>query len=122
MTLRLLNHQVNIKRQASGATQRLDDGQADTDVRDEPAVHDVDMQPVAATGFGLGYLLAKPSEISRQDRSRDTDQHPLVPFVPLIPSPPDPLGPLDCTPTRADRTSEGKTVIVGRHPFRKRVA
>ena len=60
-------------RLARDLRQRLDDGHADRQVRDEVVVHHVDVQPVGpghARGFGL-----EVREVRRQHARRDLDAH-----------------------------------------------
>ena len=58
-----LDHHVYLKRQLGMGPDRLDNRGAESDGRYEVAVHDVDMDTVRATLFGLGHLFAQSREI-----------------------------------------------------------
>ncbi len=59
---------MHIERLACAASKCCDHDRTETDVRYEPSVHDVDMNPVGARGVDGANLLGKPREICRQNR------------------------------------------------------
>jgi hypothetical protein len=67
--VRILDHQVTVERQRRVLAQRLDDGQAEREVRDEMVVHHVDMHPVGVVGDDAD-LVGEPGEVGRQDARR----------------------------------------------------
>ena len=56
---RLLDHQMNFKRQVRHRPQRLDDDRPHADVGHEMAVHDIDVDAVGAGLFRLADLFAQ---------------------------------------------------------------
>lgn len=73
--LGLGNHHVAVKR-ASSVPGRWpvdvradlgDDGSAKCDVGDEVAVHDVDVEPVCALGYGAGAFFAQVGKVGGED-------------------------------------------------------
>src|ERR1700759_547931 len=70
----IFDHQVTVDRQADVFEQRLNDGQAEGQVRDEVIVHDVHVQPVGGRGDGRG-LVGEPGEVRGQDAGRDLNGH-----------------------------------------------
>ena len=58
-----LDHQVHVERQARMRPQRFQQSRAEADVRDEVAVHDVQMQPVGAGGLDRANFLSQAGEI-----------------------------------------------------------
>ena len=55
-----------------------DDGRPDGDVRDEMAVHDVDMNLVGAAPFCRGDRVAQGGEVRRENGRGDPDRHRLT--------------------------------------------
>src|SRR5260370_42661568 len=45
----------------------------ESQVGDEVAVHDIDLDPIRARGHGLSYLVAQPRDVGRKDRGNDLD-------------------------------------------------
>jgi hypothetical protein len=72
--VRVLDHEVAVDRQSRVLQQRLDDRQAEREVRHEVVVHDVDVQPVGGAVNGRG-LLGEPGEVRGQDAGRDLNGH-----------------------------------------------
>jgi hypothetical protein len=77
--LGLGNHHVAVKR-ASSVPGRWpvdvradlgDDGSAKCDVGDEVAVHDVDVEPVCALGYGAGAFFAQVGKVGGEDGGGD---------------------------------------------------
>jgi hypothetical protein len=66
-----LDHQVNVERQRGGRARRRDDQRADGEVRDEVAVHHVDVNPVGPGGGNGGDLLAQAAEVAGENRGGD---------------------------------------------------
>src|SRR5690606_12050337 len=73
--LRLDHHQVHVERERREAPDRLDDLGAVGEVRDETAVHDVDVDPVGAALDAHGDLVAQPGEVGAQEGWRNADGH-----------------------------------------------
>jgi hypothetical protein len=67
--LGVLDHQVAIERHGAHPLDRLDDRQAEGQVRDEVRVHDVDVDPVGV-GDGLR-LVGQPGEVRREQARGD---------------------------------------------------
>jgi len=65
--VRIRNHQVRFERQPCQRPQRLHDRRAKRNVRNEMAVHDVDVDAVRAGAFGFGHLFAETAEVGRED-------------------------------------------------------
>ena len=65
------DHQMDVERLGRVRAERLHHRRADGDVRDEMAVHDVDVDPVGAGLVDRAHLLAEPREIGGQDRGGD---------------------------------------------------
>jgi hypothetical protein len=72
--VRILDHQVTVERQRGVFEQRLDHGQAESEVRHEVVVHDIHVQPVRGGGH-RGLLLGEPGEVCGQDARRDLNGH-----------------------------------------------
>ena len=53
-----------IEGQMGAALDCFNDERADRDVGDEPAIHHINVNPVPAGRFSLGYLAAQPRKIS----------------------------------------------------------
>ena len=66
---------MDIKRESGGFTERTDDGRADSKVRNEVSVHDIDVNIIGAGAFGAGDFVAEASEISREDGRCNNDIH-----------------------------------------------
>ena len=60
------DHQVDVERQFGVLAQGSQDGRAEAHVRNEMAVHDVQMQPIGAGRFDRGDFLPQPAEIGGQ--------------------------------------------------------
>ncbi len=73
--VRSFDHQVDIQRKVRNPAAGFDDPRPHRQVRDEMAVHDVDVDPVCAAGFGLMNGVPQRGEIGREDRGRDQGLH-----------------------------------------------
>src|SRR6266550_3859497 len=73
VVLRLDHHQVNVDRLVRQLAQRLDHVGPEGDVRDEPPIHNVHVQPVGACLQDLLHLFRKPGEIGREHAWCDAD-------------------------------------------------
>jgi hypothetical protein len=82
----VVDHQVAVDGQRRMLEQRLDDRQADGEVRDEVVVHHVDVEPVGCFLDGLR-LIGEPGEVGGQDAGRDLNGH-AVPSLGATPVPP----------------------------------
>ena len=60
LLLRLDDHQVYVERDLGRAADRLDDGHADGDRRNEAAVHDVDVEHLRTGGLDFTHLVRQP--------------------------------------------------------------
>lgn len=69
--LRRVNHEVHVHEQVRGAPRGGQDGEAETDVRNEPAVHHVHVHVVRASRFESAQLLAKSGEITGKKAGRE---------------------------------------------------
>src|SRR5689334_20647376 len=67
------NHQVHVERQSAVRAQALQDWRTKADVRDEVAVHDVEMQPVGSSRFDRCNFLVQTREIRSQQARRNSD-------------------------------------------------
>ena len=65
------DHQMDVERLLRVRPERLHDRGTDRQVRDEMAVHHVDMDPVGAGLVDRANLLAEPGEICREDGRGD---------------------------------------------------
>src|SRR5207249_9259355 len=74
--LGLHDHQVEVERQPRALADRVEDRKAHRDVRDEAAVHDVDVELIGAGGFDPGDLLGQDAEVGGENRGRDLDHAP----------------------------------------------
>jgi hypothetical protein len=63
----MLDHQVHFDEQLGHGPKTFDDDRAHAEVRHEMAIHDIDVQPFHAGGFGFRDLLAQPAEIGGED-------------------------------------------------------
>ncbi len=63
----ILDHQVAVEGQVSRLAQGLDYGRPNGEVRDEMAVHDIDMNHGGATFGGTTDLVRQMGEIRRQN-------------------------------------------------------
>ncbi len=66
------DHQMHVEGQGGGAPHRLDDQRAHGDVRHEPPVHHIDMNPVGAARLHRLDLIGEIAEVGREDRWRDS--------------------------------------------------
>src|SRR5262249_26297711 len=57
------HHEMDVERQRRQPPHRLDDLRAESEIRHEAAVHDVDVDPVGAAGLAQGDLFAEPREV-----------------------------------------------------------
>ena len=69
--LGLLDHQVEVEREPGALLDGLDDGRSDRQVRDEVAVHDVDVDLVGAGGLHQRHGVAECGEVGGQDARGD---------------------------------------------------
>ncbi len=67
------DHEMHVERQLGQRPDRLDDGGAESDVRHEMAVHDVDVEHVRAALLGAGQVGAQIAEIGGDDGRSDAD-------------------------------------------------
>src|ERR1700681_2500468 len=68
------DHQVHVERLFGGPAYRIHDCGAEGDVRHEPAIHDVDMDPVGAGPIDRADFFTEPPQIGRQNGGRDDDR------------------------------------------------
>ncbi len=73
MAFGLDDHQVHIERLGRRAAHRIHDGGAEGDVRHEPAIHHVDMDPIGAGRIDRLDFFAESPQIGGQNRGRDDD-------------------------------------------------
>src|SRR6266545_3432402 len=74
---RLDNHQVDVQRKGCRLADRLNDERTDGDVGNEPAVHDVEMNPVCSRLLNLFYFLSETTKVSGKDGRHDFYSGPL---------------------------------------------
>lgn len=74
IALGLDDHEVHVERLGRGAAHRLDHDRAIADVRNEPAVHDVDVNPVGTRGVHRANLLRQATEVGGKDRRGDDER------------------------------------------------
>ncbi len=67
------DHQVGVDWQTGKSGKRFDDGQTDRDVRNEMAVHHVNVQDARTATFDGTDFFAKTREVGRQNRGGDVD-------------------------------------------------
>ena len=67
------HHEMQVDGLFGRPPDRLYHDRTDGDIRHEPAVHHVDMNPIGARRVDGAHLFAKPRKIGRQDRWRDQD-------------------------------------------------
>ena len=65
------NHQMNVEGEFAVRTKRLHNCRTDGEVRNEMAIHDVDVNPVRSRRIDRADLLAEPSEIGGKDGRGD---------------------------------------------------
>ena len=63
ITVRRLDHQVHVERQAGDLANGLDDQRAKGDVGHEVPVHDVEVQQIRAAALDLANVLGQMSEV-----------------------------------------------------------
>src|SRR5437588_652372 len=73
VALRLEHHQVHVDRLVREPAQCFDHVGTEREIRHEPSVHHVDVQPIGARRQYLTHLLREAREIGRQDAGRDAD-------------------------------------------------
>jgi hypothetical protein len=71
----ILDHQVAIERELGVLAEGGDDGRADSDVGDEMAIHDVDMDDAAAAALGRGDFVGEAGEIRGKNRWNELDHY-----------------------------------------------
>ena len=69
----VLDHQVAVELQFGDGPDGLDDGRPEADVRDEVAVHDIDVNDGAATALGCGDLVGEMREVRGEDGKGEFD-------------------------------------------------
>src|SRR5690606_35208853 len=69
------NHQVHVERNRRRATERADDGRAERDVRDEVAVHHVDVEQLDAGLLHARDFFAQTGEVGGEQRGRNLQAH-----------------------------------------------
>ena len=74
ITLRLDDHQMHVQRLRGGAAHRVHDGRAEGDVGHEPAVHDVDVDPIGAGLIDSADFVSEPPQVGGQNGRRDDDR------------------------------------------------
>src|SRR3954470_13357850 len=72
VALRLQDHHVHVERQRRRAAQGLDDLRAEGEVRHEPAVHDVHVNPIRSCLLEHRHLVGEPAEVRAQDGRGDS--------------------------------------------------
>ena len=72
--VRGFDHQMNVHREVGGFIHRINYEGADGDVRDESAVHNVNVNPICTCFFHSSNILGKTSEVRREDRWGDESQ------------------------------------------------
>src|SRR5204862_705177 len=83
VVLGLDHHQVHIDRFVGQLAERLDHIRAERDVRYEPSVHHIDVQPIRAGLENLSDLVLQSREIGGQAAGRDADA-PAAPAAPPV--------------------------------------
>src|SRR4051794_14178646 len=73
--LRLYDHEVNVERQPGELTHGLDDLRTEREVRYEATIHDVDVNPVGASGLAHRDLIGELREVGAEDRRSNTNTH-----------------------------------------------
>jgi len=71
----VVDHKMDIKRECGAFSERTDDGRADSKVRNEVGVHDIDVNIIGAGAFGAGDFVAEAGEISCEDRRCNESVH-----------------------------------------------
>ena len=67
LALRLLDHQVDVEREAGHLAHGLDDERAEGDGRHEVAVHHVEVEVVRARGLHGSHLLSQPAQVGGEE-------------------------------------------------------
>src|SRR5215208_21462 len=67
----LLDHQVHVERQRGGPTDRLDDDETEADVRDEVAIHDVNVDQIHASRLSLADLIGQMTKVCIEHGGRE---------------------------------------------------
>src|SRR5688572_6290041 len=70
--LRLNHHEVDIDRQRRESTHRFDHFRPERQVRDEAAVHHVDVNEIGTAGLAAGDFVREPSEVRAENGRSDT--------------------------------------------------
>ena len=77
--LRLDHHQVHVERQRGEPPDGLDDLRAEREVRNETAVHHVDVNQVGSARLAAGDLFREPRKVGAEDRRGNARFHRSVP-------------------------------------------
>ena len=75
VALGLDDHEMHIERELRQLPDRLDYLGAKGEVRDEPAIHHVDVNPVGAAGLEARDVVREMPEVGAEDRRRDAAAH-----------------------------------------------
>ena len=78
VAIRLHDHEVNVERKLRHVANRPHDRRSDSDVRDEMAVHHVDVNQIGASALGGCDRLAERGEVCRKNRRCQLDQLDLL--------------------------------------------
>ena len=73
VTERFLDHEVNVERPLRVRPHSCDERRAERDVRDEMAVHDIEMERVSAARFRGSDRVAQRREICTEERRRKAE-------------------------------------------------
>ena len=73
VTLRLHDHQMHVDWEPGCLADGPHDHRADGDVRDEPSIHDIDVDPICAPRLHGRNLVCKFAKIGRQDGGGDLE-------------------------------------------------
>jgi len=76
------DHEVRVERKPRHLSDRCDEGGSHREVRDEVAVHHVDVEQVCPGRLGRADLITEAVESRAQDRRRDLDGHPRAEWGP----------------------------------------
>src|SRR5438270_12477 len=75
VSFRLDDHQMTVKNQLRAFAQIPDDLRTPSNIRDEAAVHDVQMDVCRTVALDFADLFGYASEVGRKDRRRDLNGH-----------------------------------------------
>ena len=69
------DHEVGVERELAAGGEALHHRRAESEIGDEAAVHDVEVEQVGAGTLDVGHLTGEVGEVGRQQRRRDADAH-----------------------------------------------